>query len=137
MAVINIANKTERRSFLGKCQNSGQGGVTEGMYPHVSLKKATQCSHFPHSLLILEVVSPLCLSFFCRVLSSDTSSYRNRKREETDICQYYHTKLETPVTTAFAPRGHQGASKDSLLGQPFAPLKSHLQLNTYLLFMRF
>ena len=56
-----------------KCQNSGQGVVTEGMYPHVSHKKATKCSHFLHSLLILEVVSPLCVSFLCRVLSSDTS----------------------------------------------------------------
>jgi hypothetical protein len=58
-----------------KCQNSGQGVVTEGMSPHVSHKKATQCSHFPYSLLILAVVSPLCVSFLCRVLSSDTSAW--------------------------------------------------------------
>jgi hypothetical protein len=59
----------------GKCQNSGQGVVTEGMYPHISHNKASKCSHFLHSLLNLAVVSLLCVSFLCRVLSSDTSVF--------------------------------------------------------------
>jgi hypothetical protein len=46
-----------------KCQNAGQGVVTNGIYPHSSHKKATQCSHFPHSSLTLEAISPLLASF--------------------------------------------------------------------------
>src|SRR5258706_12646334 len=63
-----------RPHSIWKCQNSGQGVVTEGMYRHVSHKKATHCSHFPILRLFLAVVSPLCVHLPCRVLSSDTSS---------------------------------------------------------------
>ena len=45
---------------------------TKNFSPHEP-KKTTKCSHFLLSLLILEVVSPLCVSFLRRVLSSDTS----------------------------------------------------------------
>ncbi|MFL5659746.1 MAG: hypothetical protein ACJ8BW_00160 [Ktedonobacteraceae bacterium] len=75
-----MGSQDDLKLLLRKCQNSGQGVVTEGIYPHVSHKKATQCSHFPHSLLNLAVVSPLCVSFPCRVLSSDTSRQTTQEK---------------------------------------------------------
>ncbi len=56
MMILMISNHPEAKQKVGKCQNSGQGQMTEGRSPHSSHKKAKKCAH---SWLILEGVSPL------------------------------------------------------------------------------